>query len=187
MATGRSGSTTRPASDAGRDGPEPGFDGVPDAASSRTVTFTLIDTSATGDAKGSPIPGFDPIASGAVINLQEVGAYVSIRANPPDVERVGRAVFTLDTTYEHADEQGPFTLCGGDGAGGFTPCGLTNGTHSLTVALYSDFARTGPLYGPTHLEFGIAGGDYDGGPVDPPAADAGDEDADAPCCSSCCP
>jgi hypothetical protein len=177
----------------------------PDAAQdapSNAATFTLIDTSVTNDPNGSPEPGFDPIAGGTVVNLQQTGQWVSLRANLPAGAVVGSAVFVLDGTYVHSDVDAPFTMCGeaspedggADEAGAeagtdggtvtqFEPCPLTDGHHNLTLTLYAPQSQGGQVFSVIEFEFGIVSSDYDGGVFNPyPDLDAGD-DADS---SSCC-
>jgi hypothetical protein len=178
-------------------------DAAPDAPSN-AATFTLIDTSVTNDPTGSPLPGFDPIASGTVVNLQQTGQWVSLRANLPAGAIVGSAVFVLDGTYVHGDVDAPFTMCGqqapedaGQGADEagteagpdagtvtqFEPCPLTDGHHNLTLTLYAPQSQGGQITSVIEFEFGIVSSDYDGGVFnDMPDADAGDDDADATCC-----
>jgi hypothetical protein len=144
-----------------------------------TATFTLIDTVVTDDPNGSPLPGFDPILDGTVINLALTGQLVSLRADLPANAVVGSAVFVLDGSYVNADDTEPFTMCGSDAttdASAFAPCPLTDGKHDLTLTLYAPQSAGGQLVSVTQFQFSITSSDYDGGVFDPDAADASDED-----------
>jgi hypothetical protein len=177
--------TVGPAAEGGSAASDASSDGASqESASGISVSFTLIDTNATNVPDGSPIPGFDPIPAGAVINLLETGQWVSLRADLPASAVVGSAVFVLDGVYVNADDTAPFTMCGEDvgDASQFSPCPLTDGKHDLTLTLYAPQSLGGQLVSVTQFAFGIAASDYDGGVFDDmPDADAGD-DADA-----CCP
>ena len=119
----------------------------------RTIT-TIIN--------GSPVTGFDPIASGATINLGQVGSALSIRANTVPA-LVGSVAFALDATYTHTENTAPYFLCSDNGAGVITSCAtiLTVGAHTLTATPYSGAALTGDAGAPMTLSFTIV--DIDGG------------------------
>ena len=106
--------------------------------------FSLIDTTVTTLIDGAPVPGFDPIAEGATINLAVSGSALSIRANTlPAI--VGSVAFALDASYTHTENISPYTLCSDDGAGTITSCAsiLTVGTHTLSATPYTGAGLTG--------------------------------------------
>jgi len=149
---GDSGDAAVPTGDASGDGAAPGPD------------FTLLDTTITTVIDGSYVPGYDPIAEGATINLAVTGSALSIRANTiPAV--VGSVAFALDATYTHTEETAPYTLCGDNGAGTVTSCAsiLTVGQHTLTATPYSLPDLGGTPGTPITLDFSIVDVDA-GGP-----------------------
>ncbi|HEY8041451.1 MAG TPA: hypothetical protein VIF15_16710 [Polyangiaceae bacterium] len=126
-------------------------------------TFSLIDTSITNVVLGSPVPGYDPIAENAVIDLGKVGALLSIRVNTT-LATVGSVGFALDSAVTtHTENAVPYTLCSDDGAGVITPCTLPVGKHVLVVTPYS-LANLGGTASPsTTLYFEIVDGAVDAG------------------------
>jgi hypothetical protein len=128
------------------------------------ASFTLIDAKITDDPTGSPVPGFNPITNGATIDLGLVGVYLSMRANPPAVATIGSIAFALDATFTHTAETMPYSLCGDDGKGNFTPCVMPVGKHTLTATLYplSDLGGE-PYQPPTVFEFTVIDSTADGG------------------------
>ena len=153
-----SGGSSSSGSSSGGDGGVGSF-GVQTAA-----TFTLIDATITDDPVGSPVTGFDPITFGATIDLGTVGVYLSMRANPPPMTTVGSIAFALDATFSHVSDAMPYSLCGDDGKGNFTPCVMPVGKHTLTATLYplSDLGGE-PYQPPTVFEFTVIDSTADGG------------------------
>jgi hypothetical protein len=138
--------------------------GIGSFGAETTATFTLIDAKITDDPAGSPVSGFDPMASGSIIDLGTVGVYLSMRANPPPVATVGSIAFALDATFTHTAETLPYSLCGDDGKGNFTPCVIPVGKHTLTATMYplSDLGGE-PYQPPTVFEFVVIDSTADGG------------------------
>ena len=139
------------------DGGTPGFGGVV------VASFTLIDAAITSDPAGSPVPGYDPIPYGAIIDLAHVGRSLSLRANPPPVGVIGSVAFALDATYTHTANATPYSLCGDDGKGKFTPCMLSDEPHTLTVTIYPEAELGGTPYQPTTFEFTVVDSALDAG------------------------
>jgi hypothetical protein len=129
------------------------------------ASFTLIDTKIVATAAGSPVQGFDPIPSGATIDLGKVGIYLSIRANmPAAVTAVGSVAFALDATFTHTSSAVPYSMCGDDGKGTFTPCVMGVGEHTLTVTIYPEADLGGsPYQPPTVFDFTVVDSALDGG------------------------
>lgn len=158
-----SGGSTGGSSSGGGDGGSVQFGSV-DVAS-----FTLINASVTSNPAGAKIPGFNPIAYGATIDLAGVGHELSMVVTPPQVSLVGSMAFALDATFTHTANTLPYSLCGDDGKGKFAPCPLSVGKHQLTVTVYPQEDLGGaPYQPPTVFEFTV---------VDS-SADAGDAGAD---------
>jgi hypothetical protein len=136
-----------------------------------TADFTLVDTTITTVINGSPVTGFDPIASGATINLGKVGSALSIRANTIPA-LVGSVAFALDATYTHTENTAPYFLCSDNGAGVITSCAsvLTVGSHTLTATPYSAASLTGDAGAPITVAFTIV--DVDAGATDAEVKDA---------------
>ncbi|HEY3821154.1 MAG TPA: hypothetical protein VGL81_28510 [Polyangiaceae bacterium] len=149
--------------DAAADAPSEAAPAVPD--------FTLIDTTVTTVVNGSPVTGYDPIATGATINLATVGSALSIRANTIPA-LVGSVAFALDATYTHTEDTAPYMLCSDNGAGVVTSCAsvLTVGLHTLTATPYSATNLGGDAGAPISLTFTIV--DVDAGATDGGAKDA---------------
>jgi len=141
-----------------------GDGGVGSFGATTVASFTLIDAKITDDPTGSPVPGFNPITNGATIDLGLVGVYLSMRANPPAVATIGSIAFALDATFTHTAETMPYSLCGDDGKGNFTPCVMPVGKHTLTATLYplSDLGGE-PYQPPTVFEFTVIDSTADGG------------------------
>jgi hypothetical protein len=127
------------------------------------ASFTLIDAKITDAPIGSPVPGFDPITFGATIDLGTVGVYLSLRADPPQGTSVGSIAFALDATFTHTAETTPYSVCGDDGKGTFTPCQLPVGKHTLTATMYPESQLSGTPYPPTVFEFLVIDSTADGG------------------------
>jgi hypothetical protein len=130
----------------------------PDAA-----TFTLINTKIVATATGSPVQGFDPIPSEATIDLGKVGIYLSMRANLPATVTGGSVAFALDATFTHTSNAPPYSMCGDDGKGTFTPCDLGLGMHTLTATIYPQADLGGAPYQPTVFNFIVVDTALDGG------------------------
>ncbi len=155
---GSSGSGSSSGSSSGGDG------GVGTFGPQTVAAFTLINAQITDAPIGSPVPGFDPITFGATIDLGTVGVYLSIRANPPPGTSVGSIAFAMDAAFTHTAEVAPYSLCGDDGKGNFTPCPLPVGKHTLTATMYPEAQLAGqPYQPPTVFEFTVVDSTADGG------------------------
>ncbi len=141
-----------------------GDGGVGSFGATTVASFTLIDAKITDDPVGSPVSGFNPITFGATIDLGTVGVYLSMRADPPPVATVGSIAFALDATFTHTASTMPYSLCGDDGKGNFTPCVLPVGKHTLTATMYPQADLGGePYQPPTIFEFTVVDSADDGG------------------------
>ena len=142
-----------------------------------TADFTLVDTTITTIINGSPVTGFDPIASGATINLGQVGSALSIRANTVPA-LVGSVAFALDATYTHTESTAPYFLCSDNGAGVITSCAsvLTVGSHTLTATPYSAASLGGDAGAPFTVSFTIV--DMEAGTGEGGGADAAKDAAE---------
>jgi hypothetical protein len=128
--------------DAGADAADPG-----DASASGPLTFSLIDTSVTTVVDGSPVPGFDPMVPGAIIDVAVVGWQLSVRANttPP---LVGSVAFALDNSVHHTEDIAPYMLCSDDTMGRINNCHISLGHHVLKATVFSQMDQGGAA-GPT--------------------------------------
>jgi hypothetical protein len=141
----------------GGDGGAPGFGNV------IVASFTLINANLTFEPAGTPVPGYDPIAYGATIDVGHVGEALNIRANPPPVSQIGSVAFALDATYTYKSNTSPYALCGDDGKGKFLPCMFSEGKHVMTVTMYPETDLNGTPYQPTTFEFTIVNSAADAG------------------------
>lgn len=113
---------------------------------------------------GSPITGYDPFANGGTVDLGVVGDYVAISTSvPPADTTVGSIAFALDATFTHTSNAEPYSVCGDDGKGDFTPCVLPVGKHTLTATIYPEADLGGQPYPPTVFEFTVIDSALDGG------------------------
>ena len=106
---------------------------------SQSVTsFTLINAD-----NNQPIGGFDPIASGANINLATLPTRnLNIRANTSPAS-VGSVRFGWDATSNFStDNTGPYALAG-DNAGDYVPWTPTVATHTITATPFTAANATG--------------------------------------------
>jgi hypothetical protein len=133
---------------------EAGSFGNPDVA-----LFTLIDATT-----GTPITGLDPMPDGVTFDLASVGVSLSMLVQPPPVATVGCLAFALDATFTYTAETSPYSLCGSSPQGGYNPCPLTVGKHTLTVTVYpqADLGGT-PYQPPTRFEFTVVDSAADAG------------------------
>jgi hypothetical protein len=138
-----------------------GADGPADGSGDQTFTFTLINTSVVA-LDGSPVPGFDPIPAGAVIDVAVVGKALSVRANvaPPDG---GSVTFHLDVGFHHTENGAPYMLCSDNAKGTINNCNLTLGAHVVSATVFSQAGGAGTA-GPTStLVFDLTSGSADAG------------------------
>jgi hypothetical protein len=159
------GATASPSTAGGSGGATDGDGGSTSFGSQTVSSFTLIDAKITTEPEGSPIPGFDPIAYGATIDLGVVGVYLSLRADlPSSITKVGSVAFALDATFTHTSEGAPYSVCGDDGKGNFILCVLPVGKHTLTATIYPEADLGGqPYQPPTIFEFNVIDSELDGG------------------------
>jgi hypothetical protein len=138
-----------------------GGDGPADGSGGQTFTFTLINTSVVA-LDGSPVPGFDPIPAGAVIDVAVVGNALSVRANvtPPDG---GSVAFHLDLGFHHTENAVPYMLCSDNGKGSVNSCNLALGAHVVAATVFSQAGGVGTA-GPTStVVFDLTSGAVDAG------------------------
>jgi hypothetical protein len=100
--------------------------------------LTLIDADVD-----QPVPGFDPLADGAVLNLATLPTRnLNLRANT-DPATVGSVVFGLDGAAAYRTESGaPYALAG-DSAGDYAAWTPSVGPHSATATPYASAGGTG--------------------------------------------
>lgn len=111
----------------------------PPATGTQAVTgLTLIDADTD-----QPVAGFDPMASGAVLNLGTLPTRnLNLRANTSPAT-VGSVVFGYDGNAAYHTENGaPYALAG-DAAGNYNPWTPTVGSHSAGATPYSSTGGTG--------------------------------------------
>lgn len=108
-------------------------DVVPPGPTIPAVTsFTLMYPGTAG-----PVPGYDPLTNSALINLLEVGANLSIRANTTPTTDFGSVQLNLSgaTPVSRVENDPPWALFG-DTAGDYTPGQFNAGSHTLTATPY---------------------------------------------------
>ena len=121
-------------------------------------SFTLLN--ATSD---QPIPGFDPIPNGAVINRTTLGTSAfNIRVNTTPNSDFGRvqANLTGATVRQQVENAFPWAVFG-DTNGNFDVGALNNGAHTLTATPYSADGTGGNAGTPLTIQFtviDVAGG-----------------------------
>jgi hypothetical protein len=103
----------------------------PAGASPEVVSFTLINADTD-----LPIPGFDPLPSGATLNLATLPTRnLNIRANLS--ASVGSVVFTLDGSPFRTENTAPYALAGDTGGDYFAWTPVVGG-HTLTATPFSN-------------------------------------------------
>lgn len=118
------------------------------------LSFTLLDTSQTGNINGTPVAGYDPIPPNSTISLAAVGTNLSVRANV-GTTLPGSVGFNYNGT-NHTENAAPFTLCGDNGAGTVTNCNLTAGPWTVMAMPYSQAGLTGIEGNPLTITFTLA-------------------------------
>lgn len=90
------------------------------------ATFTLINADTD-----QPVPGYDPLNNGAVINSAAIGtSHFNVRANTSPVT-VGSVRFGLDSNPNfHTETNAPYALFGNSGSD-YTAGTFSNGQHTL--------------------------------------------------------
>jgi hypothetical protein len=119
------------------------LDGVPPAAhvaapppprpgEPAVASFTLINAETD-----QPVPGFDPIENGAVLNLATLPTRkLNIRANMQP-ERVGSVLFVLDgRPRDRAEWRAPYALFGDATKGDYEAWTPAAGEHTLSAVPY---------------------------------------------------
>lgn len=135
------------------------------AGSSSVISgFTLVNASVTNVVSGASVPGFDPLANGATVDLGTTGSALSIRANLTSA--VGSVKFGLDSNPSFRIENvAPFALCGDNGQGSFANCNLSAGAHTLTATPFSGANGSGTAGIPVTLSFTVVAPAVGGGPA----------------------
>jgi hypothetical protein len=117
------------------------------------ASFTLLNTAITNVIDGSPVPGYDPITTGALISSAQVGNQLSVRANTiPSI--VGSVLFDYGG-IQHTESSAPYTMCGDNGQGTITNCNLGRGTYILTATPYDQANAQGNAGTPLSISFTI--------------------------------
>ena len=101
-------------------------------------TLTLINADTD-----QPIAGFDPLPSGAVLDLSALPTRnLNVRANTSP-STVGSVRFALDGNSNYRTETAPPYALGGDASGDYAAWTPAVGNHSLTVTPFSGAGGTG--------------------------------------------
>ena len=102
------------------------------AQTQSVVSFTLINADTN-----TPVPGYDPLPSGATLNLATLPTRrLNIRANTSP-STVGSVRFGYDSNASYRTENGnPYSLAG-DSSGDYSAWTPSLGTHSVTAAPYT--------------------------------------------------
>ena len=102
----------------------------------QAISFTLIDT-----VSDEPIPAFDPMPQGAILDLSVLPSELSIRANLS--QEAGSVVFGLnDEAGFQTESFSPYALCG-DVEGNYFDCKLPFGEHVVVATSYSEQSGQG--------------------------------------------
>jgi Putative collagen-binding domain of a collagenase len=107
------------------------------AAAMAVQTMSLINAET-----GAPVPGFESLADGAVLNLWQLPRTLNIRANTNPTS-VGSVSFRLNENLIHRVEStAPYALMG-DTNGAYTAWRPSPGAYTIAATPYSGTSRTG--------------------------------------------
>jgi hypothetical protein len=109
-----------------------------------TEVPTILSFSLMYAGTAGPVPGFDPLTNGAVIDTALVGTNLNIRANTSPASDFGSVVFQLSgaTTHVRTENADPWALFGNTGSNynsGSFNCGL----HTLTATPFDTAGNKG--------------------------------------------
>jgi glucose/arabinose dehydrogenase len=137
---------------------------IPDANTTYTATFTASAQAVTSLTlinadTDQPIAGYDPIATGATLNLATLPTRnLSIRANT-NPATVGSVRFAYDANSNYRTENVvPYCIGGDQGNGDYLPWTPTNGSHTLTVTPYSAASAGGTAGTAKTITFTVTNG-----------------------------
>jgi hypothetical protein len=121
------------------------------AASQAVASFTLIDT-----RSGQPVPGFENISSGALIDTATVDVtHLSVRANT-NPGQVGSVRFAFDgNRYTHLEEIAPYALFGNRGSVYYSGS-FAAGQHTLSATPYTQRSGQGTAGATLTVSFTVA-------------------------------
>ncbi len=106
----------------------------PDPTPTGSVTsLTLVNADADQDIQ--------TLNSGAMIDLNQVGLHLSVRANVSG--SVASTVFKLDGATVRTENSTPYAIAGDDPSGDYNPWTPPVGSHTLTVTPYSSSGGSG--------------------------------------------
>ena len=127
------------------------YGAAPPPPNQSVTSFTLINAD-----NNQPVSGFDPIASGANINLATLPTRnLNIRANTSPAS-VGSVRFGFDATSNYGtDNTGPYALAG-DNGGVYAKWTPTVATHTITATPYSAANATGTAGTAQTLSFRVS-------------------------------
>lgn len=126
------------------------------------TSLTLINADTN-----QPIADFDPLTSGAVLNLRSIGRNLNIRANV-DSSTSGSVYFDLDNGSQvHTENVAPFAFAG-DINGNYKPWTPTVGNHRISVIAYSEANRNGTASSSFTINFTVINDNGDA-PAEPTA------------------
>ena len=95
------------------------------------ITFTLIDAMAN-----TPVPGYDPIEEGAVLDLSSLPMYLSIRANT--TKEAMSVQFQMDgDRYFFVENYEPYSFCR-DIEGDYRACDFKPGDYEITATSFTE-------------------------------------------------
>jgi hypothetical protein len=127
---------------------------TPAAPAGQAVTgFALINADTD-----QPVAGYDPLLSGAVLDLSALPTRnLNVRANTSPAA-VGSVRFGYDGNANFRTENaGPYALAG-DTGGNYYAWTPASGTHSLTATPWSGSGATGTMGTPLTITFSVLGG-----------------------------
>ncbi|MFB9994438.1 hypothetical protein ACFFLM_21005 [Deinococcus oregonensis] len=114
-------------------------------AQSIVVNPTLVSLTLINADTDRPVPGFDPIAPNATLDLSKLPPRLNVRANTAG--KLGSVRFGLDQQGNFRTEAtAPYALCGNTG-GNFSACAanvLAPGNHQLSVTSFASNNGSGP-------------------------------------------
>ncbi len=99
-------------------------------------SFTLIDA-----GNGRPVPGFENLRDGTVLNLARLPRHINIRFNPSG--RCASVRFGLDANPDYWIEDGPPYLLAGDRSGRIFAWAPRPGVHAVTATPYEQSRAAG--------------------------------------------
>ncbi len=131
--------------------------------STPSVTQAVSSLTLINADTNKPIPGYDPVRSGATLDLATLSTRnLSIRANT-DPSTVGSVRFGLDGKGSYStDNAAPYAIAD-DNSGDYAPWTPSVGGHSVTATPYTGSRASGTAGTPVTVAFTVSNSGGDGG------------------------